>query len=184
MLAHDSDLSHTFKSAKEADRLRLVKNCRSDTAFGDFDIAIGPSADGFLKPIFYRIDQGKVIGSDVFSRLVDEPADNHWGEQYCIRNRAIVDRYLTRVSVSGIDTNMSYPAPEVISEYVIGAFAEAHGMSVGDARAFVDVYGGMRFVEDNYKMFAYKMPAGMVDSLRRYIQRSGGECPPIVRDVN
>ena len=41
--------------------------------------------------------------------------------------------------------------PKKVSEYVIAAFSEAHGMSVSDAREFIDRYGGTEYIERCYK---------------------------------
>ena len=68
--------------------------------------------------------------------------------------------------------------PKKVSEYVIAAFSEAHGMSVSDAREFIDRYGG---TERCYKSFAHMMAPDMVNTLRRHIEWAGGTCPPIVR---
>ncbi len=95
-----------------------------------------------------------------------------------------MDNYLSPTNIVIIEPKMSYPAPEVITEYVIGAFAEAHDMSVSDARVFLDKFDGVSFVQENYKVFAYKMSIDMVKTLCNYIRRCGGVCPPIVRKID
>ena len=47
--------------------------------------------------------------------------------------------------------------PKKVSEYVIATFSEAHGMSVSDAREFIDRYGGTEYIERCYKSFAHMM---------------------------
>lgn len=71
--------------------------------------------------------------------------------------------------------------PKKVSEYVIAAFSEAHGMSVSDAREFIDRYGGTEYIERCYKSFAHMMAPDMVKTLRRHIEWAGGTCPLIVR---
>ncbi len=95
-----------------------------------------------------------------------------------------MDNYLSPTNIVIIEPKMSYPAPEVITEYVISAFAEAHDMSVSDARVFLDRYDCVRYVRDNYKIFAYMMSIDMVKTLRNNIRGCGGVCPSIVRKID
>lgn len=165
---------------KDAEWLRFVRDNRNGIETVDFDIAIGPSADGVVEDILTKLDRRGFIGFDDVSNLVQKLADNHYGEQYCFRNQDLVNRFIKPGRVSRIGTGMTAIDPDMVSEYALGAFAEAHGMSVSEARGFLEGFGTFDYLGRSYKAYAHMMAPQMVSSLRQYVERHGGVCPPMV----
>ena len=165
---------------KDEEWLRFVRDNRNGISTGDFDLAIGPSADGIVEEIIGKLDSHGSLQFDDIANLVRELADNHYGEQYCFRNQDLVDSFIRPGRVSIIGEDMSELEPDMVSEYVLGAFAEAHGMRIGEARAYLDQYGTFDYLRRSYTAYAHMMSPQMVSSLRAYIERQGGTCPPMV----
>jgi len=147
----------------------------------EYDIAIGPSADGALATIIKKIDSNQNISIEEIRDLVLQLSNNHFGEQYCFHSQKSIDTYLSSCGVDIVGGIMDLN-PESVREYVIGAFSEAHGIPVSTTRRIFEKYSLDRHIEKNYRLYAYRMPQGMVRASREYIVREGGTVPPIVNN--
>ena len=78
----------------------IVRNRKGLPLEVDFDIAIGPSADGDIGHI---LDLYERSSGDAKKELIDSLSDNDLGIQYCFHSQKSIDKYLKFIRSDSFD---------------------------------------------------------------------------------